>query len=472
MTFTNETLDFTTTKDYFLIGGKSLQYWLDDAIGSYHETDPFFSSWIGSPDITFSNQIVRFQNGTSSIYIEGHTLAWWLEQAVLPTQTDLNTFKISTNGKIDVLTENLHNLSTRYDASVREIERLGGDLNAFNSTIDEMNRDVAGFRADLLFFKMTLRDFQIYVTNNFERLNDADIALGARIDNTNAELEEFETETTNTIARLEAKDAENTDNIESLSNRVVTVEEDLEYVSNKVNNVKTDLNTTSNLLDVAISAKLDATNGIATGSIKVQPDTNDPSWVFGLGKVEVTHDAIKFLTPGPEPITEYKQDKIVLGDETYEFNDSTNGVARLKDVDSATNKLYQTMTNEFVKMEDLQAGITFDNMEATNLTVNGERVAVKSDVSSATNSLYSTITNEFVRMADLQEGIQFNTMEVTNLTVNGKQVSLEGHTHNLWEIPGAEAAATNATKKIEAASSIPEIKDAMIEFLSAFKRGS
>ena len=36
---------------------------------------------------------------------------------------------------------------------------------------------------------------------------------------------------------------------------------------------------------------------------------------------------------------------------------------------------------------------------------------------------------DYVKLADLQEGITFNTMNVTNLTINGKQPSLEGHTH-------------------------------------------
>ena len=36
---------------------------------------------------------------------------------------------------------------------------------------------------------------------------------------------------------------------------------------------------------------------------------------------------------------------------------------------------------------------------------------------------------DYVKMSDLQEGISFNTMNVTNLTINGKHPSLEGHTH-------------------------------------------
>ena len=77
---------------------------------------------------------------------------------------------------------------------------------------------------------------------------------------------------------------------------------------------------------------------------------------------------------------------------------------------------------------------------------------------------------DYVRIDELQQGIKFNNMSVTNLTINGRKPSLEGHTHNLWEIPGAEAAATNAISKINAASDLPGVKAAMIEFLNNFKK--
>lgn len=88
---------------------------------------------------------------------------------------------------------------------------------------------------------------------------------------------------------------------------------------------------------------------------------------------------------------------------------------------------------------------------------------------------------DYVKLEDLQDGITFDNLNANSLTVDGKDVSLVGHKHvvsdiddlnGLWSIPGAEAAATNATKKIESATSIQEIKDATIEFLSAFKRES
>lgn len=179
-----------------------------------------------------------------------------------------------------------------------------------------------------------------------------------------------------------------------------------------------------------LDGKMDATNGIAIGSIKIEPE-QPPQGLVGQGNVEITHDTIIFRNTTAAPNTEYKDDGITIGDESYKFDSSTNGVARLKDVDAATN------------------------------------------------TIYKAISNDFVRMADLQDGITFNTMTVTNLTIDGKQPSLEGHTHTidemtdltgLYSIPGAEQAATNCINAIQSAHTISEIKDALVDFLGNFKK--
>ena len=95
---------------------------------------------------------------------------------------------------------------------------------------------------------------------------------------------------------------------------------------------------------------------------------------------------------------------------------------------------------------------------------------------SATNGLYQTITNEFVKLADLQEGITFDTMTVSNLTINGKQPSLEGHTHTVSEIDGLDsyknptisAAALVAIDGINNAEDIATIKSSLTNFLHQF----
>ena len=55
---------------------------------------------------------------------------------------------------------------------------------------------------------------------------------------------------------------------------------------------------------------------------------------------------------------------------------------------------------------------------------------------------------DYVKMSDLQEGISFNTMNVTNLTINGRHVSLEGHRHNATDIDGLAVGEVNTMVSI------------------------
>ena len=171
--------------------------------------------------------------------------------------------------------------------------------------------------------------------------------------------------------------------------------------------------------EISLDGKLDATNGVAFGDFKVYPM---PSGIVGQTHTIITHESISIGN------VEYKEDGITYNDESYEFGSDTNGIARLKDVHSATNGLYQTITNEFVKMADLQDGITFD------------------------------------------------TMTVSNLTINGKKPSLEGHTHTVSEIDGLDsyknptisAAALVAIDGIVNAEDIATIKSSLTNFLHQF----
>ena len=61
---------------------------------------------------------------------------------------------------------------------------------------------------------------------------------------------------------------------------------------------------------------------------------------------------------------------------------------------------------------------------------------------------------DYVKLEDLQDGITFDDLNANSLKVDGKDVSLVGHQHvveditdlkGLWSIPGAEDAATTAT---------------------------
>lgn len=66
---------------------------------------------------------------------------------------------------------------------------------------------------------------------------------------------------------------------------------------------------------------------------------------------------------------------------------------------------------------------------------------------------------DYVKLSDLQEGISFNTMNVTNLTVNGRHVSLEGHRHNATDIDGLAVGEVNTMVSIST-NGIPVAPDA------------
>lgn len=127
---------------------------------------------------------------------------------------------------------------------------------------------------------------------------------------------------------------------------------------------------------------------------------------------------------------------------------------------NGTNPNAAGVTTLQAKIQSLEAA---SSGGIQNITTNGTAFSVSG----------GTVTiplDNYVRIDELQQGINFNTMSVTNLTINGRKPSLEGHTHNLWEIPGAEVAATNAIAQINAASDLPGVKAALIEFLNNFKK--
>lgn len=108
----------------------------------------------------------------------------------------------------------------------------------------------------------------------------------------------------------------------------------------------------------------------------------------------------------------------------------------------------------------------------------GKTLEGASDLATILNGIPEQLA-DYVKLEDLQDGITFDNLNANSLTVDGKDVSLVGHKHvvsdiedlnGLWSIPGAEAAATNAIQMIEDAQNMNEVKNAMIEFLRNFKR--
>ena len=145
----------------------------------------------------------------------------------------------------------------------------------------------------------------------------------------------------------------------------------------------------------------------------------------------------------------------------YKFDSTTNGIARLKDIPAiptiTTNGVDVTVSS------GNKINLSIPDVQIKSITTNGTEFSVNDGV-------VTIPLDQYVKLADLQEGITFDNLSATNLTVNGKQVSTVDHTHQLWEIPGAEAAASNAIDRIERAQNIQDVQNAMIEFLQNFKK--
>ena len=88
----------------------------------------------------------------------------------------------------------------------------------------------------------------------------------------------------------------------------------------------------------------------------------------------------------------------------------------------------------------------------TSITTNGVALPINAKV-------VDIPLGDYVKMSDLQEGISFNTMNVTNLTINGRHVSLEGHRHNATDIDGLAVGEVNTMVSIST-NGIPVAPDA------------
>lgn len=164
-----------------------------------------------------------------------------------------------------------------------------------------------------------------------------------------------------------------------------------------------------------LDGKLDATNGVAFGELYVLPE-EVPGGHVGDGHAILNNESLRFTNTTSGPDITYGLNGISAlypggNEQWYKFDNSTNGIARLKDLDA------------YVRLDELQEGISFNTLSATNLTINGKQVALEGHTHT-TNDIegLDAVLSEYVKLADLQEGITFDTMNVTNLTVDGKQV--------------------------------------------------
>ena len=225
-----------------------------------------------------------------------------------------------------------------------------------------------------------------------------------------------------------------------------------------------------------LDGKIDATNGVAYVDFKVYP-TNE---TISLSHLILTHESMSI---GNTSWVEYKEDRITYNDETYEFSSDTNGIARLKDLDA------------YVRLEDLQDGITFDTMNVTNLTVDGKQVLTGEDDPAFkevfTNSTLNLIAYDGINL------VGTNSVKITSQQLDIKgEVAINGdvYVRGVGGYEGAETegmvdlatainealnagttigeiqdAAAEAQQEIEDANDIEGIKSALIKFFNAIK---
>ena len=225
-----------------------------------------------------------------------------------------------------------------------------------------------------------------------------------------------------------------------------------------------------------LDGKIDATNGVAYVDFKVYP-TNE---TISLSHLILTHESMSI---GNTSWVEYKQDGITYNDETYKFNDTTNGIVRKKDLDA------------YVRLEDLQDGITFDTMNVTNLTVDGKQVLTGEDDPAFkevfTNSTLNLIAYDGINL------VGTNSVKITSQQLDIKgEVAINGDVYvkGVGGYEGAETegmvdlatainealnagttigeiqdAAAEAQQEIEDANDIEGIKSALIKFFNAIK---
>ena len=284
-------------------------------------------------------------------------------------------------------------------------------------------------------------------------------------------------------------------------------------------------------MEIALGAKLDETNGVAFGTLHVYQE-EVPGGHVGAGHALLDNKGLRFTTTTTAPDITYSLNGISAlyaggNEQWYYFDNTTNGIARLKDV-----PVIPTITTNGVDVavtSDNKINIAIPDVPIRSIKTNGTEVAITEgvvDISIPDAPIKSVTTNgtefsvregvvtipldEYVKLKDLQDGITFDNLSATNLTVNGKQESVEGHKHGvsditnlvpvtististngvaippdesrnveismpaplagLWEIPGAEAAANTAIQKIDTAQNMNEVKAALKEFLENFKK--
>ena len=194
--------------------------------------------------------------------------------------------------------------------------------------------------------------------------------------------------------------------------------------------------------EVSLDGKLDATNGVAYGDLKVYPM---PSGIVGQTHTIITHESISIGN------AEYRENKISYNGETYEFSSDTNGLARLKDI--------PTISTNGVE-------IAPDASKNVNIVIPapGEGNVIETI---KTNGVAVAISNKEVDIAiptvpDIS-GLA-TKQEVSNLTITTSKVT----DLDSYKNPTISAAALSAIDGINNAPDIATIKSTLTNFLQQF----
>ena len=198
-------------------------------------------------------------------------------------------------------------------------------------------------------------------------------------------------------------------------------------IQTKTSDIETSLNTFKESITNSV---VTSTNGtVVIGSMKGNPEdvgliSSNDSIVLGVdrssdelmpenGQILMSADSIKFDT-GLESIFigDATLKSLLQGGGSGESNIivtvKTNGVALVPDSNRAI---------------DIVIPSSGEGNVIESITTNGVALPIN-------NKTVDIPLQDYVKLSDLQDGITFGTMTVSNLTINGKKPSLEGHVHD------------------------------------------
>lgn len=191
--------------------------------------------------------------------------------------------------------------------------------------------------------------------------------------------------------------------------------------------------------EISLDGKLDATNGVAYGDLKVYPM---PSGIVGQTHTIITHESMSIGD------AEYKEDGMTYNGETYEFSSDTNGLARLKDIPTiSTNGV--SVAPDASKNVNIVIPAPGEGNVIETIKTNGVALAV----SEKAVDIAIPDVSGFATKQELNDKT-FTTSAITDL--------------DSYKNPTISAAALTAIDGIANAQDIATIKSTLTNFLNQF----